>query len=110
VGRPITPEQAALDEAEAFAAATPDFPPLLCCDPVVPYASEEVATKVTMLNKALIGLCVILALTVLYLTREEVTGAGPRNIVTRIHNRWTGTVIMCGGGECRQVYPAVPEK
>jgi hypothetical protein len=67
-----------------------------------------------ILSKVLIGICVILAAMVLYLCRDEVTSSGPRGMLTRIHNRWTGTVILCypGGTKCVQVYPpsAEPDK
>lgn len=62
-------------------------------------------------SKALLGLCAALLATVIYLTRDEVTNAGPRNLQTRIHNRWTGSVTICaayGEPACKQVYPPAP--
>lgn len=62
----------------------------------------------TTISKLLAGLCVILLMIIAYLSREEVTNAGPRNLQTRIHNRWTGTVVIgssYSGVECKQIYP-----
>jgi hypothetical protein len=61
----------------------------------------------TDLNKVLLGACIVLLLTVLYLGREQVTPAGPRNVMTMVRNPWTGRVYLCApyGGECRQTYP-----
>jgi hypothetical protein len=63
----------------------------------------------TLLNKALLTVCIVLALTVVYLGREQVTPAGPRNVMTMVRNPWTGRVYLCMpyGGECRQTYPPV---
>ncbi len=49
----------------------------------------------------------MLLLLVLFLGREQVTPAGPRNVMTMVRNPWTGKVYLCApyGGECRQTYP-----
>jgi hypothetical protein len=63
----------------------------------------------TNLNKVLFGVCFVLLLTVIYLGREQVTPAGPRNVMTMVRNPWTGKVYLCApyGGECRQTYPPI---
>jgi hypothetical protein len=62
----------------------------------------------TALNKALIAACVLLALVAVYLGREQVTPTGPRNTWVMVRNPWTGTVRVCAGEVCRQVYPQAP--
>jgi hypothetical protein len=103
--RPIMPEQTALGEIKAFAVATQRRPPLSNHEPTNANSKAPEKMAMTTLNKTLTVICVILA--VIYLSREEVTSAGPRNLGTRIHNRWTGSVVMCLGGECSQIYPPV---
>ena len=62
----------------------------------------------TTVNKALLALCIILLVLVLYLSREQVTAVGPRNLWTMVRNPWTGAVYLCApdGGGCTQTYPA----
>lgn len=65
------------------------------------------AAKLNAVSKILLAVCAALLLTVIYLSREQVSPAGPRNMFTMVRNPWTGTIVLCApyGGECRQTYP-----
>jgi hypothetical protein len=103
------PEQTALGELGAWAAMSPRGSLKLPLHPREVTGTHPFVKRagMTALNKILTVACAILAITVIYLSRDEVTASGPRSLLTRIHNRWTGTVVLCypDGNKCTQVYP-----